>query len=142
MDNYEPKLIPKRLGNPNWKPGVAQNPEGRPKGSKNQDKRIKELLREKNKRPLDALIRLAEKMELEGQYEEAADVWLKIQEYVEPKKKPVETAAEKPLSPEQSKENVEEMLKLLEEASETQTEEKGTDVEERLPEVPPTEKPN
>lgn len=120
-------LTGRKLGNPAWKKGVAQNPAGRPKGIPNRSKNVKARLEEKGRSPLDQLVRLADKLELDGRFEEAADVWLKIQEYVEPKKKPVETAPEKPITPEQSKENVEEMLKLLEEAEDGRQEEAGSD---------------
>lgn len=112
-------LIPPRKGNPNWVPGVAQNPNGRPKGSvaKPKDK-VKDKLKEKGVDPIQELITLAELLKASDKYEEAAEIWLKIQEYCEPKKKAVETIPEKPITPEQSKENVDDMLRLLEEASE------------------------
>lgn len=113
-------LIPPRKGNPSWIKGVAQNPAGRPKGSttRSREEKILDKLKKKERDPLDQLIRLADILEFQGKLEESADIWLKIQEYCEPKKKPVETAPEKPISPEQSKENVDDMLRLLEEASE------------------------
>jgi hypothetical protein len=121
-------LTGRKLGNPAWVKGKSGNPAGKPKGLLNKDK-VKDRLKEKGRSPLDQLVRLADKLELAGKDVDAAEIWLKIQEYVEPKKKPVETAPEKPLTPEQSKENVEEMLQLLEEAENGGSEEVSSDTD-------------
>lgn len=127
MDNYEFKLTKKKLGNPNWKKGVAQNPAGRPKGIPNKTKKTLDRLAALGRDPIDNLIRLADQLEDLGKHDKAAEIWMEIQSYVEPKKKAVETAPEKPITPEQSKENVDEMLKLLEEASDGRQEEGSSD---------------
>lgn len=116
-------LTGRKLGNPKWVKGVAQNPTGRPKGIPNKTKKTRDRLDALERNPIDALIRLADKLELAGKHDKAAEIWMEIQSYVEPKKKAVESVPEKPLTPEQSKENVEDMLKLLEEASDGPTDE-------------------
>lgn len=115
-----------RKGNPNLKKGgPSLNPAGRPVGGVNYSVRHK--LNKKGRHPIDELVKLADELKMAGKFAQAAEIWLKIQEYVEPKKKPVETAPERPLTPEQSKENVEDMLKLLEEVQDGTEGGSGTD---------------
>lgn len=120
-------LIDKSTGNPNWKAGVAQNPQGRPKGSVNSKSAAKVSVRLLGKwkiHPVDKLVELA-KLVATSDPELAADIWLKLLQYMEPTKKPVETTPEKN-TPEGSKEAAEETLKLLKELEDgTNTEGSG-----------------
>lgn len=105
-------------GNPNWKKGEAP---GRPKGTKNRvsaGNKVTDRLQNKHKvHPVDMLVSLALEARLNKELELASDIWLKLLQYMEPTKKPVESAPEKPQTPEQSKEAAEAALKMLEEIS-------------------------
>lgn len=106
----------KSEGNPNWKPGIAQNPQGRPKGSvgsKTAAKVKERLLGKWKTHPVDKLVQLAN---LVGASDPklAAEIWTNLLKYFEPTKKPVEVAPEK-TTPEDSVAAAEETYKLLEE---------------------------
>lgn len=110
----------KGTGNPDWKPGVAQNPQGRPKGSLNgkSTPKVKERLLGKWKtHPVDKLVTIANFLTSIGTPDslvEAATIWTNLLKYFEPTKKPVEIAPEK-TTPEESAAAAEETYKLLEE---------------------------
>ena len=112
-------------GNPNWKKGQSANPQGKPKGTKHKKtlmEKVGERLKYKHKiHPVDQLVFLAQQAQLNRDLELAADIWTKLLQYMEPTKKPVESAPEKPQTPEQSKEAAEAALKMLEEISNGQT---------------------
>lgn len=100
-------------GNPDWKPGVAQNPQGRPRGLNHL--KVRERLLGKHKtHPVDKLVQLANLVAVTDP-ELAAEIWLKLLSYMEPAKKPVETAPEKPGTPEDSKAAAEAAHHLLQE---------------------------
>lgn len=107
-------------GNPAWKPGVAQNPQGRPKGSLNVKTipKVKDRLLGKWKtHPVDKLVTIANFLTSLGTPDslvEAASIWTNLLKYFEPTKKPVEIASEK-TTPEESAAAAEETYKLLEE---------------------------
>jgi len=109
-----------RKGNPNWTKGKAP---GRPKGTRNKVRsgnKVADRLEHKHKvHPVDHLVSLALQARLNNELELASDIWLKLLQYMEPTKKPVESAPEKPQTPEQSKEAAEAALKMLEEISNT-----------------------
>lgn len=110
-----------RKGNPNWVKGKSGNPSGKPTGtvSKKNSMKTQERLRRLHKtHPVDQLVDLAQRNHLTNP-KLAAEIWTRLLEYCEPTKKPVETVPEKPTTPEQSKENVEAMLKLLEDTEGT-----------------------
>jgi hypothetical protein len=106
------------MPNPAWKKGVAQNPNGRPKGSKNfalSLLKVANRLQYKHKiHPVDQLVEIAVMAQLNKEYELASEIWLKLLQYLEPTKKPVESAPEKPTTPAESVKNAEELLKELE----------------------------
>ena len=52
---------------------------------------------------------------LNKDYELASDIWLKLLQYIEPAKKPIESAPEKPTTSAESVQNAEALLKELEE---------------------------
>jgi len=107
------------MANPNWKKGITTNPAGRPKGSKNSELsmlKVSNRLRFKHKvHPVDQLVELALMAKLNKDYELASDIWLKLLQYMEPAKKPIESAPEKPTTPAESVQNAEALLKELEE---------------------------
>lgn len=110
----------KPKGNPNWVPGKSGNPDGRPKGAKSLKGILKvaATLAEKKRHPVEELIRIADHAEnfpATGGKELAAKIWADLLKYCEPQKKPVETAPEKPTTPEESKKNAEEAMKYLQE---------------------------
>lgn len=108
----------KHKGNPRWVKGFAPNPGGKPKGTKNGKtlNKVKNYLEtEVERNPIDELIKIADQARFAGNHKLAAEIWSTIQEYIEPKKKPVETAPEKPLTPKDSKEAAEATHKLLQE---------------------------
>jgi hypothetical protein len=154
-------LDKKPKGNPNWGPGKSGNPDGRPKGAKSLKSLLKVApkLSEKNRHPVDELIRLADKAEQAasqviitnpgatswkvgeivdrnevlamnaqikdgrlveakvipgGDTELAAKIWTDLLQYCEPKKKAVESAPEKPVSPDESVENAGKLLEEME----------------------------
>lgn len=115
-----------RKGNPNWTKGKAP---GRPKGTKNRvssGNKVADRLQHKHKvHPVDHLVSLALEARLNKDLELAADIWLKMLQYMEPTKKPIESAPEKPQTPEQSKEAAEAALKMLEEISNNVGDERG-----------------
>ncbi len=99
----------------NMKPGQSLNPAGRPKGSTTKKYQIKErLLGKFQTHPVDRLVKLANALEGNGKYEEAAAIWENLLKYFEPTKKPVECEPEK-ATPEGSVESAEETFKLLQE---------------------------
>jgi Family of unknown function (DUF5681) len=104
--------------NPNWQKGTSSNPQGRPKGLKNSDLsmlKVSNRLRYKHKvHPVDQLVELALMAKLNKDYELASDIWLKLLQYMEPAKKPIESAPEKPTTPAESVQNAEALLKELE----------------------------
>ena len=106
------------MPNPNWKKGVAQNPNGRPKGSKNfalSLLKVANRLQYKHKvHPVDQLVEIAIMAKLNKEYELASEIWLKLLQYLEPTKKPVESAPEKPTTSAESVQNAEALLKELE----------------------------
>jgi len=106
------------MPNPNWKKGVAQNPNGRPKGSKNfalSLLKVANRLQYKHKvHPVDQLVEIAIMAKLNKEYELASEIWLKLLQYLEPTKKPVESAPEKPQTSAESVQNAEALLKELE----------------------------
>lgn len=106
------------MPNPAWKKGIAQNPGGRPKGSKNfalSLLKVANRLQYKHKiHPVDQLVEIAIQAKLNKEHELAAEIWMKLLQYLEPAKKPVESAPEKPTTPEESVKNAEELLKELE----------------------------
>jgi hypothetical protein len=110
----------KGTGNPDWKPGVAQNPQGRPKGSlssKSTHKVKERLLGKWKTHPVDKLVTIANFLTASGISEnmiEAATIWTNLLKYFEPTKKPVEITPEKS-TPEESAAAAEETYKLLEE---------------------------
>ena len=121
-------------------PGEKLNPNGRPKGSTSKKYQIKERLLGKWKtHPADKLVNLANALERDGKYEEAAAIWENLLKYFEPAKKPVESAPEK-TTPEESAEAAEETFRLLQELEQhgfKQTESsEGTGVETRPVDVP------
>lgn len=106
--------------NPNWKKGmIPTNLGGRPKGSKNVALsllKVANRLRFKHKvHPVDQLVELALMAKLNKDYELASDIWLKLLQYIEPAKKPIESAPEKPTTSAESVQNAEALLKELEE---------------------------
>jgi hypothetical protein len=107
------------MSNPAWKKGVAQNPNGRPKGSKNfalSLLKVANRLQYKHKvHPVDQLVEIAIMAKLNKEYELASEIWLKLLQYLEPTKKPVESAPEKPTTSAESVQNAEALLKELEE---------------------------
>jgi hypothetical protein len=112
-------------GNPHWKKGQSANPQGKPKGTKHLKTlldKVSERLKHKHKiHPVDQLVFLAQQAQLNKDLELAADIWVKLLQYMEPTKKPVESAPEKPQTPEQSREAAEAALKMMEEISDGQT---------------------
>lgn len=106
------------MANPNWKKGIPQNPNGRPKGSKNVAfslLKVSNRLQYKHKiHPVDQLVELAIQAKLNKEYELASDIWLKLLQYMEPAKKPIESAPEKPTTSAESVQNAEALLKELE----------------------------
>jgi len=108
-------------GNPHWKKGQSANPQGKPKGTKNRKTlldKVSDRLRYKHQlHPVDQLVTLALEARLNKDLELAADIWVKLLQYMEPTKKPVESAPEKPQTPEQSREAAEAALKMMEEIS-------------------------
>lgn len=106
----------KPKGNPNWAPGKSGNPHGRPAGAKS----IKGILKvaatlaAKRRHPVDELIRLADVAEAQGKKELAADIWRDLLKYCEPQKKAVESAPEKPTTPDESLENAQKLLEQME----------------------------
>ena len=104
--------------NPNWQKGTSSNPQGRPKGSKNSELsmlKVANRLRFKHKvHPVDQLVRIAIQAELNQDHELASDIWLKLLQYIEPAKKPIESAPEKPTTSAESVQNAEALLKELE----------------------------
>lgn len=100
----------------NFKPGQpSANPMGRPKGSVSKKFQVKErLLAKHHIHPVDRLVKIAQDLELNGKYSEAAEIWTNLLKYFEPTKKPVEVAPEK-TTPEESAEAAEETFKLLQE---------------------------
>jgi hypothetical protein len=106
----------KPVGNPNFKKGVVNNPNGRPKGSvdKKSHPSIKERLLGKWKtHPADKLVNLANFVAASDP-ELAAEIWTNLLKYFEPTKKPVESVPEKS-TPKESKEAAEETFRLLQE---------------------------
>lgn len=131
-------LDQKPKGNPNWKKGQSANPQGKPRGVKHKKTlmdKVNERLKFKHKvHPVDQLVSIALQARLNASpmnkdLELAADIWLKLLQYMEPTKKPVESAPEKPQTPEQSREAAEAALKLMEELSDGKTSEykRGTE---------------
>lgn len=110
-----------RKGNPNWSKGKSANPNGKPKGTKNRKTlldKVNDRLKYKHKlHPVDQLVTLAMEARMDKKLDLAADIWVKLLQYMEPTKKPVESVPDKPQTPEQSKEAAEATLKLLEELS-------------------------
>jgi hypothetical protein len=106
------------MANPNWKKGVPTNTGGRPKGSKNASLsllKVANRLQYKHKvHPVDQLVELALMAKLNKEYELASDIWLKLLQYIEPAKKPIESAPEKPTTSAESVQNAEALLKELE----------------------------
>lgn len=106
------------MSNPAWKKGVVQNPNGRPKGSKNFTLsllKVANRLQYKHKvHPVDQLVEIAIMAKLNKEYELASEIWLKLLQYLEPTKKPVESAPEKPTTSAESVQNAEALLKELE----------------------------
>lgn len=106
----------KTPGNPAFVKGVAQNPQGRPKGSlsKKSHPNVKErLLGKWQTHPVDKLVELANRVTATDP-KLAIEIWTNLLKYFEPTKKPVESAPEK-TTPEDSKQAAEETLKLLQE---------------------------
>ncbi len=105
----------KQKGNPAWKKGMEPaNPGGRPKGSENSKMALKvsqRLLGKWKTHPVDKLVQLANHVSMTDP-ELAANIWMKLLSYMEPAKKPVETAPEK-FTPEGSKEAAEATLDLI-----------------------------
>lgn len=99
-----------------FKPGQeTPNPGGRPRGSTSKKFQVKErLLGKWQTHPVDKLVKIANALEGNGRYEEAAEIWTNLLKYFEPTKKPVEVAPEK-TTPEESAEAAEETFKLLQE---------------------------
>jgi hypothetical protein len=64
--------------------------------------------------PVDQLVELAIQAKLNKEYELASDIWLKLLQYIEPAKKPIESAPEKPTTSAESVQNAEALLKELE----------------------------
>jgi hypothetical protein len=97
------------------KKGQSLNPAGRPKGSVSKKYQIKErLLGKFQTHPVDRLVKLANALEGNGKFEEAAAIWENLLKYFEPTKKPVECAPEKS-TPKESVDAAEETFKLLQE---------------------------
>jgi len=98
---------------------IPTNLGGRPKGSKNVALsllKVANRLRFKHKvHPVDQLVELALMAKLNKDYELASDIWLKLLQYIEPAKKPIESAPEKPTTSAESVQNAEALLKELEE---------------------------
>lgn len=93
------------------------NRNGRPRGAitKKKSWKVEERLKYKHKRnPLDELIKLADCLLAMQKYEEAAEIWMTIQKYCEPTKRPVEVKEEKK-SPEASLQAAEQTLDLMKE---------------------------
>lgn len=125
----------------NIKPGQILNPAGRPKGSLTKKYQIKErLLGKFQTHPVDRLVKLANALEGNGKYEEAAAIWENLLKYFEPTKKPVECEPEK-ASPEGSVESAEETFRLLQELEQnglsTTKGSEGNGVAEGTVDVPP-----
>src|SRR5581483_11712457 len=96
----------KPKGNPNWVKGKSGNPSGRTAGVKS----LKTLLKVATtlgglkRHPVEELVRIADRAELsslDGGKELAAKIWADLLKYCEPQKKAVETAPEKPSTPEE-----------------------------------------
>jgi hypothetical protein len=111
-------LDSKNKGNPNWGPGKSGNPYGRPRGGTNKINlnKVEDRLLHKHKvHPTDQLVSIAQQARMNNDLELAAEIWMKLQSYCEPTKKPVEVPVEKPKAPSGSKEAAEATLKLLKE---------------------------
>lgn len=134
-------IIGKSEGNPSHvKPGEVLNPAGKPRGTTMKKYQVKErLLKKYGIHPVDKLIKIAEQLEANGKFEEAADIWQNMLKYFEPTKKPVECTPEK-TTPEESVDAAEETFKLLQELEQhglKQTESgEGTGVESSEVDVP------
>ena len=110
------------IGRPEWRKGNPDffnketNPgTGRPKGHKNiSSARVQQILTKHKRNPIEELINLADYARLKGDINLAYQIWKEIQAYREPKRRAVEIK-ESPITPEESKQNVEQMLNLLEE---------------------------
>jgi len=102
-----------------WQKGEIPNPNGRPKGSKNfalSLLKVANRLQYKHKvHPVDQLVEIAIMAKLNKEFELASEIWLKLLQYLEPTKKPVESAPEKPTTSAESVQNAEALLKELEE---------------------------
>ena len=110
-DDKKPK------GNPNWIKGKPTNPKGKLKGTLSRwNTKVIGTLQRLRRNPVEELISLADLAKANKDYELASQIWKELQQYREPKRKPVEVY-EAPQTPEESKENVEAALKLLEEMS-------------------------
>lgn len=71
-------LIPNRKGNPKWIKGVAQNPNGRPKGQKYSS--IKTTLKKLRRDPVEELIMLADLAKASKNYAMAVGIWKDLHE--------------------------------------------------------------
>lgn len=72
-------------GNPNWKPGVSQNPNGRPKGSKNKaTQAIREAYQKLTEDNLENMSKWIGQVAQDNP-EKAMDLMIKLSEYVIPK---------------------------------------------------------
>lgn len=135
-------MNPKKLTNSgNIKKGQVLNPGGRPKGALGKKLQIKERLLGKWKtHPADKLVKIANMLEANGKFEEAADIWENLLKYFEPSKKPVETKPE-PSNPDESAEAAEETFKLLQELEQNgfnkDESSKGSSVEVGTTAIPP-----
>lgn len=116
-------LDKKSKGNPNWTPGKSGNPHGRPEGAKSLKGLLKVAanLAGKKRHPVDELVRLADAAELRGEKELSAKIWQDLLKYCEPQKKAVETAPEKPTTPDESLENAQKLLEQMEQIGTTAT---------------------
>ena len=75
----------RRPGNPNWKPGVSQNPAGRPKGSKNKtNAKIREAYQKLTEDNLDNMTTWLQSIAADDPAK-ALDMMLRLSEYVIPK---------------------------------------------------------
>ena len=98
-------------GNPNLKPGVVLNPDGRPKGSRNRVVPVEERLRKKHKiNPVDRLVDIATTT---SDSELATEIWLTLLKYCDAPKPAQRKKESKEPDPKDSKKAAENAFKLL-----------------------------